>query len=85
MQLTQLIERLGLAPPSIPAPKLSKPNSRVWPGSRYPTPHGDLIVFKVRPVGRGYQVRALERFSDLALGEFWRVQAQEDFLREVAP
>lgn len=38
-----------------------KPAPRIHPGGRYATPEGDVVVFEVRPVGMGYQVRGLER------------------------
>lgn len=44
-----------------------KPPARVYPGGRYATKQGDLIVYEVRPVGLGYQVRGIERIRrDLA-------------------
>lgn len=44
-----------------------KPPARVYPGGRYATEKGDMVVFEVLPVGAGYQVRGIERVRcDLA-------------------
>lgn len=62
---------------------MSKPNPVVWPGMRYATPSGDVIVYRVLPVGRGYQVHAIERvIGDLMpADQFLRRLGQEAFMR----